>query len=292
MVQATACKAVYPGSIPGVASNASVLCSQCGGVSRPGVSPVHACLRIPAAGQFGGVPSPTIDLTHSGTSPVAWQPVLDALPEWKIDPRRHGRVVVVAPHPDDETLGVGGLLADASAAGIDIVVLSLSDGEAAFDEAGLGDRRHTELRAAMTCLAPGGSFTIERVGLPDGGLAAMQQQIADVIRRHVRPGDVLLAPLPCDGHPDHDAVGSAAGHLAGSGVELCWYPIWAWHWHEPTSSVIRSNGRRIALSAAAATAKAAALECYGSQTGGDAPILPEHFRGRFGGTFEIVVPAG
>ena len=41
--------------------------------------------------------------------------MLDRLPEWS-PPADGGHVVVVSPHPDDETLGVGGLLAELLAA--------------------------------------------------------------------------------------------------------------------------------------------------------------------------------
>jgi GlcNAc-PI de-N-acetylase len=63
------------------------------------------------------------------------------------------RLVVVSPHPDDETLGVGGLIADSANRGVPIVILSVTDGEAAStDRTRLGSRRQRELRNAMRCL--------------------------------------------------------------------------------------------------------------------------------------------
>jgi LmbE family N-acetylglucosaminyl deacetylase len=41
---------------------------------------------------------------------------------------RFERLVVVAPHPDDEVLGCGGTLAAETAAGIDVVVVFVTDG--------------------------------------------------------------------------------------------------------------------------------------------------------------------
>ncbi|MEO6125789.1 MAG: PIG-L family deacetylase [Ilumatobacteraceae bacterium] len=235
------------------------------------------------------MPAPAIDLSHPGTAPTAWQPVVEALPLWQLQPQRHRRVVVVAPHPDDETLGVGGLIADASSAGMDILVISLTDGEAAFTEVGLGERRHHELKAAMECLAPVAALTIERVGLPDGGLTDRHEQIAAAITDRLQRGDLVFAPLSCDGHPDHDAVGAVVESLVRDDIDVCFYPIWSWHWHQPSTSVIGVSGRRSVMSPAAAAAKAAALECYRSQTAGDDPILPDHFRGRFDSPFEVIV---
>lgn len=233
--------------------------------------------------------TPAIDLSHSGTSPLAWQSVVESLPEWNLDPVRHRRLVVVAPHPDDETLGVGGVVADAALIGMDVMVLSLTDGEAAFVEMDLGERRFSELVAAMSCLAAPNAVTIERCGLPDGALALHRDRIASVLADHIRPGDLLLAPLYCDGHPDHDAAGTVAVTVDQPDVEVWLYPIWAWHWHDPLSSVIAARGKRSAMTATAAAAKAIALERYESQISGDDPILPTHFRNRFDGPFEVLV---
>ncbi|WP_338337804.1 PIG-L family deacetylase, partial [Xanthomonas citri] len=44
------------------------------------------------------------------------------------------RVVVVSPHPDDEVLGCGGLLAMAIASGRQALIVSVTDGEAAYPQ--------------------------------------------------------------------------------------------------------------------------------------------------------------
>jgi GlcNAc-PI de-N-acetylase len=65
------------------------------------------------------------------TPPTAWADAIDehAPPPMGIP---SGRVLVVAAHPDDETLGAGGFLHATSAAGAQIELVAATDGEAAF----------------------------------------------------------------------------------------------------------------------------------------------------------------
>ncbi len=76
---------------------------------------------------------PRIDLTHSGVSEATWVPLLRALPGRRPAAlfAAASRMVVVTPHPDDETLGVGGIIAAMAGAGLPVTVVSVTDGEAA-----------------------------------------------------------------------------------------------------------------------------------------------------------------
>src|SRR6201996_6999673 len=101
-------------------------------------------------------------------------------------------MTIVAPHPDDETLGMGGTLATLCAAGIDVQVVSVSDGGAAQPgleaqgRAQLETVRRAELRRAMALL---GTREPIRLGMPDGELEFHEQQITERIA-------ALLSPLP------------------------------------------------------------------------------------------------
>ncbi|MBE7219294.1 MAG: PIG-L family deacetylase, partial [Caulobacteraceae bacterium] len=56
---------------------------------------------------------------------AAWR----ALPLATPDAVTHGKpFVVISPHPDDESLGLGGLIAASRAAGVDVRVVVVSDG--------------------------------------------------------------------------------------------------------------------------------------------------------------------
>ena len=58
-----------------------------------------------------------IDVQAAGADEAEWLETLRgaALPVWQPGPP--GRIVVVSPHPDDETLAVGGLLHDLASLG-------------------------------------------------------------------------------------------------------------------------------------------------------------------------------
>ena len=90
-------------------------------------------------------------------------------------------LLIVAPHPDDETLGAGGLLSAWAGRGLPVTVLSVSDGETACPEVPeLAEIRHAELTRALRALGfePDQADVI-RLGLPDGKLEAYEQRIAE-----------------------------------------------------------------------------------------------------------------
>ncbi|MGC4938748.1 PIG-L family deacetylase [Kribbella sp. DT2] len=148
------------------------------------------------------------------------------------------RVVVLAAHPDDETLGVGGTVQALHAAGADVTVVVASDGEAAFpalgaaDRADLAARRRDELATAMDVLGSG-KVEVSYLGLPDSGLAECEDELRELLVELLRGADCVLLPWTGDPHPDHAAVGRAG--LAAAPVEAHrWsYPVWMWHWMTP-----------------------------------------------------------
>ncbi|OHV34222.1 hypothetical protein BCD49_24760 [Pseudofrankia sp. EUN1h] len=185
-------------------------------------------------------------------------------------PAPPGRVVVVAPHPDDETLGVGGTLALLAALAVPVVVVAVTDGEASHP--GRADElrriRVAERAEALRRLGLAGT-EVHRLGLPDGGVSATA--VAARLRPLVTAADLVLAPWRRDGHPDHDACGTAATALVPPD-RLRSYLIWAWHWASP-ADVPWERALRVPLGATAAAAKRAATRAFVSQLEGDRPIL-------------------
>lgn len=195
------------------------------------------------------------------------------LPRLRIEAGRGLRkLVLLAAHPDDETLGAGGLLQTCAAAGIPAEVIIASDGEASHphspthSRADLAQLRQVEVRAAVAALAP--DATVLHLGLPDGELASCVQALSTVVRDAVADlgvGVILAAPWRLDGHPDHDALGALAAAVAAqTGALLLEYPIWWWHAGAPDDTPW-SQLTVLDLSEAAHAAKQAALVTHTTQ---------------------------
>ncbi len=147
------------------------------------------------------------------------------------------RLLVVAPHPDDETLATGGLLQQALAEGASISVFMLTHGDnnpwpqrwlekrwriGKDDRRRWGARRMAESRRALARLGMPEDILVSP-GWPDMGLTGMLIERGAEMRQRMkthladfRPNLVILPALG-DGHPDHSAahlltLAALAGH--------------------------------------------------------------------------------
>lgn len=214
------------------------------------------------------------------------------------------RVVVVAAHPDDETLGAGGLLATVAAAPeVEVSVVVLTDGEASHPRSpthapdDLAAVRRVECRHALDQLGPGLAAT--HLGVADGQVAAAEGSCTDRLTELVGDGRgvLLLAPWRHDGHPDHEAAGRAAAAAASrTGARLLEYPVWFWHWAAPEEAPWASFVR-FTLDPAALDAKRRAVTEHRSQVAGlsdragDEPLLGESLLEHFLCPQELYVEA-
>ena len=208
-------------------------------------------------------------------------------------------LLVLAPHPDDETLGCGGLIAEAAALGVPVQVISVTDGEACYaDDPAWPPERARAVRRQELCnavaalgLRPSAVVTLD---LGDGRVEAGEATLIASITPHLRADDTVLATWRFDGHPDHEATGRAArAAAAAAGARMLEYPVWAWHWLDPEAGDPRLEGAVAwRLSASARAAKRTALQAFVSQRtrDGGAPILPDRVLARFERDFEVVLP--
>jgi LmbE family N-acetylglucosaminyl deacetylase len=209
------------------------------------------------------VSAPAANLIDApGTGESSWRawPVLDRLPV--ADVTSWSSAVVVAAHPDDEVLGVGGTMALLAAAGARLRLVAVTDGESSHgngtDQAALAQRRVTETAAAL-CLLGAERIEVVRLGLPDTGLAAREGELTTVLAGLTSGFDVCLAPWRRDAHADHEAAGRASPAAFG-------YPIWMWHWAYPGDQRVPwHRALRVPLPPAVVAAKRAAIQCFASQ---------------------------
>lgn len=243
-----------------------------------------------------------------GTDEQAWRTSADlaALPSitHEVLLADAGRLVVVAPHPDDEVLGCGGLMALARARGLEVLLISLTDGENAYPDLDawtpqvLGPFRRVELRTACGHLGVPAE-AIVHLGLGDGALTQRIDAAMQALLDHLRDNDLVMVTWQADGHSDHEAAATAAAAAvkasAQSGIRLLQYPIWAWHWAAPHAGPFSTlDAVRLSLPAPAVAAKRAAMACLGSQTGDctpsvQDPILPAFALERFHRDFEVFI---
>lgn len=125
-------------------------------------------------------------------------------------------VLVLAPHPDDEVLGCGGLLLQLVDAGAAVRVLFLTDGSGAAEE--VDDRdAYVALRRREVAAVAGqlGLAGVDHLEVVDGALGEHQEAAASAIRRALlsqRP-DLLLVPSPLEASRDHRAAFAAVHRL-------------------------------------------------------------------------------
>ena len=101
------------------------------------------------------------------------------------------RVVVVAPHPDDEILTCGGLLDLVAARGDAPLIVAVTDGEAshpgspAWPPERLRHERARETLAALACLGIDAAC-VQRLAIPDGGVTAAAHDLERMLRAIVQ----------------------------------------------------------------------------------------------------------
>ncbi len=124
-------------------------------------------------------------------------------------------MLVIALHPDDETLGAGGLIAHQRRRGVPVRMVAVTDGEAAHcDLPQLGDVRRQEQESAFRELG-GEPQSVIRLQLPDGAVSGNEQELIERVRPLVGPTTLLVAPWSFDPHPDHEALRTRSAIFGG-----------------------------------------------------------------------------
>jgi len=226
-----------------------------------------------------------------------------------------GATVVVAPHPDDEALGCGGLLALLHQAGQPTAAVLVSDGTMSHPASQLFSPparqavRTAEFRHALTILGADATEPLF-LNLPDSrvpaaaeapGFVAAVGQLRAFLELH--QAATVLVPWRRDPHPDHRAT-SALVQAALAGMaqpsHRLEYVVWAWECAAPDDLPTPADGvRGFRLDIATVTApKQRAIAAHRSQVAPgiftDAPngfLLSDEMLAHFAGPYEVFFEA-
>ena len=127
------------------------------------------------------------------------------------------RIIVFAPHPDDETFGCGGTIAKKISEGHEVYVVVMTDGRYAFLNV-LGIEKDPTPEELKEIRMQEVKKATEILGVPEGNLIflnfidgtlednkeAAEEKVINILREK-RPDEVYL-PYRGDGHPDHRAA--------------------------------------------------------------------------------------
>ncbi|WP_329139816.1 PIG-L family deacetylase [Streptomyces sp. NBC_01476] len=219
------------------------------------------------------------------------------LPEFELP--TEGRVVVVAAHPDDEVLGAGGMMALLNSSGVEVTVVSVTDGEQSHaGSRTVTPRQLTGIRAEelRNALAELGGARIVRLKVPDTETAFHEPDLIASLSELLPGAQLCLAPWIGDVHGDHEAVGRAAlAACREADVPCRMYPVWLWHWAQPGDSRVPwPSAARVPLPDEALARKRAAVGHFASQirplgsAPEDAAVLPPEELAHHLRPFEVV----
>ncbi len=211
----------------------------------------------------------------------------------------HKRVIVLAPHPDDEILMVGGFLQQLRRQGNQCLLLAATDGEASHPDSTewsperLKTVRPQESTAALQLLEVG-TVEIERLNLPDGGLTQSADKLRDILTDVITADDVVITTWALDGHPDHEVCGTLAAVAAEArGATVIEVPVWTWHWAMPADPRVPwHRARRLMLDSEQVQRKQASMSAFRSQLSADVgtgreAVVPPSMIARLSREYEI-----
>jgi glycosyltransferase involved in cell wall biosynthesis len=145
--------------------------------------------------------------------------------------------LVIAPHPDDETLGCGATIARKTAAGTSVHIVFVTDGRRSHRSSVISPdalarlRRAEALEAAARLGVPPERITF--LDVEDGRVGECTGEIQTRLLRIIeqtRPEDLFI-PFRIDRHPDHQDLGALLEAIAASertSARILAYPIWFW----------------------------------------------------------------
>lgn len=138
------------------------------------------------------------------------------------------RVLVLSPHPDDESLGCSGTILLYTGKGTEVYLGVISMGEKLESaQENIGDIRKSEAIATAALLGIKETIFLE---FPDEEINMHQEEIKgrlSEIIKDIKP-EIIFVPSPLDPHPDHKAVSEITLQIMADfpGTRLAFYEVY------------------------------------------------------------------
>jgi LmbE family N-acetylglucosaminyl deacetylase len=177
------------------------------------------------------------------------------------------RLLVIAPHPDDETIGAHALMTRMRWRGVAVRVLVVTDGAASHPSSlrwprpRLVAERRRESRRVLRQIGVAAS-AITFLDLPDGRAHTRDDAIRRGLTRAIghHRSTLIVGPANSDDHLDHRTVADCVAALPRLGIRVLAYPVWP-------AGVRPAGFRAIFLTTGERLAKRRALRSYRTQAG-------------------------
>jgi len=159
------------------------------------------------------------------------------------------RVLVVAPHMDDEVIPCGGTLILLAEQGTQIHVIFATDSSAGLQSAEAAEALTTTRRAEAKQVARQIGFVSTELGFPDGQLHRHERALAKRLAQQLEQlqPDVIFCPFPADAHSDHMSCAAAlavAASEAKCGATIFAYEVWTPLWPNVAVDISRVAKRK------------------------------------------------
>lgn len=225
------------------------------------------------------------------TAENEWLEFLKQKPQWA-GPQE--KTIFLVPHPDDETLGAGGLIVDLRKKNNEVVIIAITDGENANPKIkNLSQIRQDEQEKALQLLGVNKNNII-RLKLVDSSIQHSEEKLEQLLLPLINKNDHIMAPWIEDYHSDHKAVGRIALKIAQQTKSfLTFYFFWTWH-HSGINDLFSYPLHLYSLKKETFELKQNALNFYVSQYSkkyGE-PILSKDFLVPTLRNFEVYFPYG
>lgn len=147
--------------------------------------------------------------------------------------------VIIAPHPDDEVFGCGGLIASLVAEGNAPHVIVLTGGGGSHrgccstSESDIISERRELTHKAISVLGLPESH-VHELDFLDGHIGegnSEEKKILEALILKINP-NVILVPHQGEGWPDHLAARDLGIELAGEDTEVYEYCVWMWYYRQ------------------------------------------------------------